>query len=114
MTGFSFKIVLFYAAYLCLAAHAAPVTTLSPMPTTSSAELETITDAGSAMMTTVAPEGDDPVVPPFQCSTQNVIEYRRSVSSLYTGFRQATRYINNEVGVPNNRAKLSACSIVNN
>ena len=106
MTGFSFKIVLFYAAYLCLAARAAPVTTLSPVPTTSS---ETTTDAGSAtMMTTVAPEGDDPVVPPFQCSTQNVIEYRRSVSSLYTGFTQATRYITSKVGVPNNRAKLSA------
>ena len=102
MTGFSFKIVLFYAAHLCLAARAAPVTTLSPMPTTSSAELETT--IGSAMMTTVAPEGDGPIVPPFQCSTQSIIDYRRSVSSLYTGFILASDYINDQVGVPSNHA----------
>jgi hypothetical protein len=106
MTGFSFKTVLFYAAYLCLAARAAPaVTTLSPMPTpttSSGAELhaETTTDAGSAMLTTVAPEG--PAVPPFQCSTLSTSDYRKSVSSLYEGFTLATTYINNMVGVANN------------
>ena len=107
MTGLSFKTVLFYAAaaYLCLAARAAPaaVTTPSPMPTASpsTTELETTTtDGGSAMLTTIAPESDGPVVPPFQCSTpQSITDYQRSVSLLASGFVLATRYINRSVGV---------------
>lgn len=93
MTGFSLKTVLFYAAYLCLAARAAPtvVTTLSP------ASVESTTDTGSAM-TTVAPQ-EGPVVPAFQCSVLSTSDYRKSVSSLYTGFGLAQEYINNQVGV---------------
>ena len=110
MTGFSFKTVLFYAAYLCLAARAAPapVTTLSPVPMPTTMELAdgTTTDAGSAaMITTVAPEEDNPVVPPFQCSTLSISDYRKSVSLLSSGFQLAKPYIE-MVGV----ASMLSCS----
>lgn len=97
MTGFSFKTVLFYAAYLCLVARVAPapVTTV-PMPTTAKLPDDT---AGSAMITTVAPEEDSPVVPPFQCSTLSTSDYRKSVSLLSSGFELATAYIRETVGV---------------
>lgn len=94
MIGISFKTVLFYAAYLCLAARAAPaaVTTLSP-----AASIESTTDAGSAM-TTVAPQ-DGPVVPAFQCSVLSTSDYQKSVSLLFAGFRLASEYINTQVGI---------------
>lgn len=103
MTGFSWTVLFYAAAYLCLAVRAAPapVTTLSPVPMPTTEELPdgTTTDAGSAMITTAAPEENSPVVPPFQCSTLSISDYRKSVSLLSSGFQLARTYVNEMVGV---------------
>ena len=84
MYRFFRKIVLFCACLCLAAARAAPLTT-----TAEPDEEET----SSTTRTTTAGLEEDSLVPTFQCSTLSHEEYRASVSSLYTGFIIASRYI---------------------